>query len=594
MTNNYKYYFLCFLFSVLGITSASAHKSDKKETKKTKGSNISPATLSDNDRRKLDYYFYEAVNAKALGKYSDFYDYLDYCYQIDSTNSAVLFEFGNFYNSLEQKTKTLSFYRNAVKYDDNNFTYKVALAVLLLELQQYTEAIAVYEELVADNPDKADLYLYLAESYRADGNYMKAIETLNRVEKVVGLNEKLSLQKFQLYSALEDKKSAYAEFEKYIEKYPKEIKYYVLLGNIYMNDNKIPEAHVILSKAKAIDPEDPYLIAAMAAYYEKVDQKEDAERELNIALLSSKLDIDTKLGILGQYIGTLQLNNGDTQRANTLLDTLIVEHPQEPKLNLMYGNLLMLQKKNDEAIFHLRIFAESNPANPLGWEQLLRAIPADSIDQSIAVCKEAISYNPDQLIFYFYQGIGEYQKKNNAEALDILKEGVSRAAEDDSPALISEFYGMIGGLYYEQEQSDSAFVAFQHALQYNPRNLGVLNNYSYYLSLEKKDLDKAESMSKITVTAEPTNPTFLDTYGWILFEQGDYISAKIYLQNALRYTEEKKEEVSAEILEHYGDVLFKLGNETEALEYWKKAKEKKEKPSEILDKKIETGTYIVK
>ncbi len=593
MKNNYKYYFLCFLFSVLGIASVFAHKSDKKEPKKTIVSDISPATLSDNDRRKLDYYFYEAVNAKALGKYSDFYDYLDYCYQIDSTNSAVLFEFGNFYNSLEQKSKTLSFYRNAVKYDKNNFTYKVALAVLYLELQQYTEAVTVYEELVAENPDKADLYLYLAESYRADGDYMKAIETLNRVEKVVGLNEKLSLQKFQLYSALEDKKSAYAEFEKYIEKYPKEIKYYVLLGNIYMSDNKIPEAHVILSKAKAIDPDDPYLIAAMAAYYEKVNQKEDAERELNIALLSSKLDIDTKLGILGQYIGTLQLNSGDTQRANILLDTLIVEHPQEPKLNLMYGNLLMLQKKNDEAIFHLRVFAESNPANPMGWEQLLRATPADSIDQSIAICKEAISYNPDELMFYFYLGIGEYQKKNNDEALKIFKDGVSRAAEDDSPALISEFYGMIGSLYYEQEQSDSAFVAFQHALEYNPRNLGVLNNYSYYLSLEHKDLDKAESMSKITVTAEPTNPTFLDTYGWILFEQGDYISSKIYLQNALRYSEEKEEKVSAEVLEHYGDVLFKLGNETEALEYWKKAKEKKEKPSEVLDKKIETGTYIV-
>lgn len=592
MQIKHKYLFLSAFILIMGIVPVYAKKTDKKGKDSKQSQVVSSVNLSENDRRKFDYYYYEAINAKVLAEYNTFYDYLDYCFQLDSTNSAVLFELGNFYNSLEQKDKALDFYRNAVKYDRKNFTYKTSLASSYLELQQYTEAIDIYEELVSENPDKADLYLYLAESYRADGNFLKSIETLDRVEKIVGLNEKLSMQKFQLYSALDNKKRAYAEFEKYIEKYPRDIKYYVLLGNIYMGDNKMQEAQVILSKAKAIDPDDPYLIAAMAGYYEKMNQKQDAERELNIALLSPKLDIDTKLNILGQYIGTLQLNNGDTQRANALLDTLIVEHPQEPKLNFMYGNLLMLQKKNDEAIFHFRVFAESNPSNPVGWEQLLRAIPSDSTDLSIKICKEAISYNPDEILFYYYLGIGQYQKKENNEALDTFKTGVSKADKDDSPALVSEFYGMIGSLFYEEKQSDSAFVAFQKALSYNPNNLGVLNNYSYYLSLEKKDLNKAESMSKITITAEPTNPTFLDTYGWILFEQGDYVSSRIYLQNAVRYSEEKESEVSAEVLEHYGDVLFKLGEETEALEYWKKAKEKKEEPSEVLDKKIETGTYV--
>lgn len=549
--------------------------------------------LSEAEQQKFDYYFHEAINAKVLSKYNTCYDFLQHCYEIDSTNSAVLYELGSFHHSLDQKSKALTYFEKAVKNNSsNNFYYKVSLAMLYFELQQYTQAIDVYESLVQQDPDKTDLYLYLAESYRLDGNIPKAINALDKLEKVTGLNERISLQKFQLYSVIENKSKAYAELEKYIERYPKEVKYYVLLGNIYVQDDKLQEAYMTLSKARAINPDDPYLITAMAGYYEKANRKEDAQRELNIALLSPKLDIDTKLTILGQYIGTLHKNDGDTQRANALLDTLIIEHPQEPKLNMVYGELLMLQKKTNEAHTQFKIFAESNPANPTGWEQLLRATPPDSIDASINVCKTAISHLPDEILFYFYLGVGEYQKKEYEKAIQTLKEGVSRSQEDDSPMLVSELYGLIGGAYYDIKNSDSAFVAFENALKYNPKNLGVLNNYSYYLSIEKRDLDKAEKMSRVTITAEPTNPTFLDTYGWILFEQGDYVSSKIYIGNAVKYSEEKGEDMNSEVLEHYGDVLFKSGDMEQALEYWIKARDKSEKPKESLDRKIETKTLI--
>ena len=141
------------------------------------------------------------------------------------------------------------------------------------------------------------------------------------------------------------------------------------------------------------------------------------------------------------------------------------------------------------------------------------------------------------------------------------------------------------------KQQDSAFIEFDKSLKYNPQNLGVLNNYSYYLSLTHKDLDRAENMSSITIKAEPTNPTYLDTYGWILFMQGAYTTAKIYLENAVKYSEEKEKEISAEVLEHYGDVLYMTDDKENAVIYWQKAKEKGSE-SKTLDKKIETKTFI--
>ncbi len=548
--------------------------------------------IAENEQRKFDYYFYEAINAKVTENYDSYWDFLNYCFQIDSTNAAVLYEFGNFYNTINDKSEALEYFKNAVENDNDNFYYNASLADLYLELQQYTEAINVYEYLLTKDPSKYELYLYLSESYRLDGDLPKAIETLDKLEVVAGLNEKISLQKFQLYSVLDDKNKAYAEFQKYIDKYPNDVKYYVFLGNLYMQDNKNDDAYEIFERAKTVDPENPYLITSFANYYEKTGKKADAERELQSALFSTKMDIDSKLEILAQYIGNLQHNEGDTERANALLDTLIVLNPVEPKLNLIYGNLLMIQQKTDEALFQFQIFTDANPTNPVGWEQMIKTVPNDSLDKSIEITKQALSYLPDEPIFYYYLAIGQYQKKEYDEAIKTLTNGISIITEDDNPFLVSELYGLMGGMYFEIAQPDSAFIAYQNALRYNPQNLGILNNYSYHLALEKKDLDKAEKMSSYTIKAEPTNPTYLDTYGWVLFEQGDYVTAKIYLENAVKYSEEKEKEVISEVLEHYGDVLSKLGDNEKALEYWNRAREKGDSDSKTLEQKIKEGKYI--
>ncbi|MDR1090827.1 MAG: tetratricopeptide repeat protein [Prevotella sp.] len=588
-----KIYILCLVSLILISGSSRIYAQKSKQAESNKELNFPVKRLPVEERRKFDYYFYEAMKAKSVNKYDAAFDLLKYCQAIDSTNANVYFELGNYYSLLDNKNKALDFFRKATAYDSDNFYYNMAYASLCLEFKQYGDAIEEFEKLTRKNPENTELYLYLAEAYRQNGDLAGAVSILDRLEQITGLNEKVSLQKFQLYTMMKQEKKAYGEIQKFIDKYPAEIKYHVLLGDLYLQAGEKDEAFSVYSKAKAIDPEDPYLISSMAEYYEQTNNKEAAESELNAALVSPKMDIDTKLAILAQYVGTLQTNNHGTQTANALFDTLMVQHPQEPKLNLMYGNLLMMQKKQNEARFQFQVYADANPTNPFGWEQMLSTTFPDSVSLSIKICKDAISYIPDQPQFYFYLGISEYLNKDYANALDALQKGVVYVDEKNI-SLLSDFYGQIGDLYYHTDKKDSAYVAYDKALAYKPNNLGVLNNYSYYLSLDRKNLDKAEKMSSMTVKAEPSNPTYLDTYGWVLFEQGAYTMAKIYIENAVKYNEDKKEESSAEVLEHYGDVLYKTNEPEKALEYWIKAKEKGDSESETLDKKIETKTYIAK
>jgi predicted Zn-dependent protease len=108
----------------------------------------------------------------------------------------------------------------------------------------------------------------------------------------------------------------------------------------------------------------------------------------------------------------------------------------------------------------------------------------------------------------------------------------------------------------------------------------VLNNYSYYLSLRRENLDKAKELSARLIKLEPDNPTYLDTHGWVLYVRGEYAAALPLLEKAARLNPS-----NATILEHYGDVLYKVGRNEEALKYWQLAK-KNGAGSQWLDRKI--------
>jgi len=96
----------------------------------------------------------------------------------------------------------------------------------------------------------------------------------------------------------------------------------------------------------------------------------------------------------------------------------------------------------------------------------------------------------------------------------------------------------------------------------------VLNNYAYYLSLRNENLDKAEKLSKRANELRPNDRSYLDTYGWILFQQKKYPEAEEYLRKAANMGPK-----NPTILEHYGDVLFKLNKSAEALKQWEAAKQ---------------------
>lgn len=549
-------------------------------------SQLAGQMLTQAEQRKFDYFYYEGVKLKNAEQFDASFEMFRHCLEIDSTSSAALFELSSYYIQLNRPESAVLLMKKAIAYAPDNHEYRSTLATLLFNLGMFGEAAEEYELLAKAFPEKPELNYYLAESYTRMGEIEKAIDTYNALENVMGMHEALSMEKFQLYMTFKQTDKAFNELIKIADKYPMESRYPIIIGDLYLQQNDHTQALKYYQKAHEIDAESPYYPVSMANYYEKTGQSDSAKQQINNALVNERLDVHTKLNILARYILQQQREKQDIIGADTLFQTLLQQHPDESRLKLAYGEFLAAQNKFHEARFQYQLVSESEPENVDAWQQLLRlSLQTQDMDEVIRICNKCQEIFPEAMEFYFYKGAAYYQKQEYQQAIEIYTTAIPLIPAENR-GLISDFYGQIGDTYFKIKETEKSFEAYEEALKFNDKNIVVLNNYAYYLSLLKKDLAKAERMSALCMKMAPDNATYIDTYAWIFFVQGNYVLAKMYIEQAISLDRSN----SSELVDHHGDILYMSGEHDKAVEQWKKAKELGKK-SATLDKKIAEQTY---
>lgn len=578
--------------TVLMLTSCGGIRSVRtaKTTAKADGASLMKETLlSAEQQRKYDYFFLEAMRMKGKNEYDAAFGLLQHCLDINPTASSALYEISQYYMFLRQVPQGQVALEQAVAFAPDNYWYSQGLVSLYQQQNELDKAAALLEKMVTRFPSKQDPLFSLLDIYSRQEKYNDVISTLNRLEKRLGKNEQLSMEKFRIYLQMKDDKKAFQEIESLVQEYPMDMRYQVILGDVYLQNGKKQEAYDAYQKVLAVEPDNPMALFSMASYYEQTGQKELYQQQLDTLLLNKKVTSDTKISVMRQVIAENEQSSAkDSTQVIALFDRMMKQDMDDPQIPMLYSQYLLSKNMEQEAVPVLEQVVDLDPTNKAARLMLVSAaVKKEDYKQIIKVCEPGIEATPDALELYYYLAIAYHQAEQGDSVLSVCNRALEHITPDTRKEVISDFYSIMGDIYHTKKQMTEAYAAYDSALVYNPSNIGALNNYAYYLSVERRDLDKAEEMSYKTVKAKPNNSTYLDTYAWILFEKGNYAEARIYIDNAMKNDGEK----SDVIVEHCGDIYFMTGDVEGALKYWKKALEMGSE-SKTLKQKIEKKKYI--
>ncbi len=525
--------------------------------------------------------FIDANKQKVLGNYDEAATLFIKCLELDPADDASMYELAKIYTRQSNIETALQYAMMAAETDRENVYYLLFYGGLLQAVEDFDEAVEVFEKVVELKPNHPEYNNQLAVSYLYAGKPMEAIKVYDKLEEKAGITEEYSLKKQGIYVQENKVSKAIEEVEALISAFPLETKYYAILAEICMKHGFEEKALEAYEKIAEINENDPYVHISLADYHKNKGNNEKALEELKLGFENPNLDIDSKIQILIQYYTVNEMYDELKDEAFELAEILIDVHPDDPKSFSMYGDFLYQDQQFENARDAFRRVIELDSSKYLVWEQLLFSNSELQDNESMLdESQRAIELFPEQPIPYLFAGGALYQKKKWEDCIGTLEQGVYYVVNNN--LLLAQFYAYLGDAYNQLEDHSKSDEAYEKVLMLNANHDYVLNNYAYYLALRGENLEKAAKMAKRATELKPNSSSNQDTYGWILYKMGYYDEAKTWIEKAIMNGAEN----NPVILEHLGDIYWKLNEKETAIEYWIRAKEAG-KGSDLLDKKIE-------
>lgn len=519
------------------------------------------------DKKKNAIYFSNGLQSKYRedtdGAIRNFEQALRYM----PNDAASMFELSEQYSNAGRIEEAFNMIQKAVKQDPENKWYQMRLGVFYRNLDQYDDFIKLYEGLTKKYPDDPEMLSELIDAYLITENYNKAVEKMDLLEQQIGENEFITEQRLNVYKRQGNNKKVISELEKLIKQNPENVRYYGMLAQLYAEIGKEKDALKTYEKIKEINPDNPYINISLLEFYEKNGDKEKAFNELLGAIRNKNLDITTKANTYDYWMQ----NNNQSKQINEQVkqcgEAFIETHPDHKVGYLILGSYYMVNENaaQSKALHQKALAIDSTDFR--SWQNLI--ISESRLDENEAVRDHAIAalkYYPMQPVFYWYAGVANAVLENDDDAIAYLEKG--RRYTSDKLQM-ANFDAFLGDLYHKQGEEIKAFDAYDRTLRNDPDNALVLNNYAYYLSLRGERLEEALQMAIRANELVPDNVYYTDTYAWVLYKFGRYKEAEKIMKKCLSLDKNP----SGANLEHYGDILLKLGKESEAKTYWKKAQQ---------------------
>ena len=497
--------------------------------------------------------------------------------EIDPNHAPSLFKAASINPN---KDKALTMAEKAVTLDPKNVEYKMLYVELLSAKKEVQKSIEVWKEILNLDNKNINRHLQMVSVYVNAAMPYAAINTLDSALILFGNRPEILGYQQYIYQGVKMHDKAIEAGNALIKITPNSAETHTNLAKSYIAASNDSLAWKHLDRAIEIDPTNIDVLIARADMFYSQGKMPEYLTTIGMIFASDRLDLDTKIGYFKKFVEKPEFYQNHIMLVEGVINSLRLAYPNSYKADVLYARHLINMRELKKALsvykLHLNdsINQEDVYSNIIGLESYIK----ESRDSIIKYNNLARDLFPNSLDMQLNVSSIYLQQKEYKEAIKVATEALD-IAETDS--LKSTIYGFIGDIYSEMGKQPTTYKYYKKALKYNKSNIMVLNNYSYFLSEEGKELEKALTMSSLVIASEPDNATYLDTYGWILYKLERYEEAKKHLRRAIALSD-KDNDV---LMLHLGDVFFALGDTFSAELYWDKASKAGASDSDIAERK---------
>lgn len=435
----------------------------------------------------------------------------------------------------------------------------------MVQLGKIKEAISVYEKLNARYPTNPTWYFRLIDLWQQENKPQEVLRTIAQVEKIIGVTEETTRQKQVIYLQQNQVEKIFQASDALIASEPKEIEFVLQKAQMQMAANRWEDASRTLQNLIAQHPSasKAYSLLISIAVIQEDDKM--LAQWIRQILPQRNISLSDVSPFLRQALAAQKIE--ESEQLYTLLKTRI-EPANTPAVEYSLAGFWALSiERWSEAQTFLQKSLDLDPNDLSNWQALMEADKQMSaLDVLIQHADQATTYFPAEPSFWYQLGWGLYYQKKNQEALEALQEVLRIPSASKTQKAYS--HALIGDIYHAMKRFGPSDQAYDAALTLDPTLAQALNNFSYFSALRKENLELAEVRAKKLIDLYPNIPGYLDTYAWVLVQQGKWDQALPWLEKAVSI----ESGVSATVWEHLGDVYDFLKLPEKAKIAWEKAR----------------------
>ncbi|MDZ7683447.1 MAG: tetratricopeptide repeat protein [Fodinibius sp.] len=493
---------------------------------------------------------------------------------------GVSFALADAYLQINDLDNAEYYAKQATKLDPQNRWYHLKLVHIYQAAGKNDSAISELKKALTHHPRNSDLLYQLAQLYDNRGDARQANTIYNKLLYLDGENVNIRLRRLNNFDSMGKRDSVIAELQKIRQLEPGNLSTLQVLSEYYLEMDRLQEAREVLQRALQISDNDPESLIMLSDIYMAQGKWDSVATTLRGVIADTSVATQTKLKVSRYLYSKFEKNSNSAdirKAAGTVFEQFLSSGTESGEAMELAADFFTQSNQPELALQALERTNELVPTNDSAWKKRLQLLlQAGNSSKAVTVGEKAVDQIPQDPIVMYFLGSAYLSQQQPDRAIEQLKSAATLPARRPLKANI---HGALGNAYAATEQWEAAFEEYERSLKFDGENPSILNNYAYYLANRDQDLAKARQMAKRALELDPENPSYLDTIGWIYYQQGDYQKARQLVQSAI-----DSGTPTADMMEHMGDILDKMGKEQQAHNWWQKALQKDPSRTHLKDK----------